>query len=139
MIFILSVIDVIISLYWIFSYIIFQTAQKIFEANNFCLVFSVIYLFIFTFTFVYLFCILLHFTNLNFNSIDSILKPQKILIKYFSISGGISLAEVILAGVLKQLGRSVSPYIYTYIITVLSLANDDLFRQNRRSKFNRRI
>jgi putative flippase GtrA len=52
------------------------------------------------------------------------------LIKYFSISGGISLIEVILAGILKQLGRSVS--INIYIILIIILANDDLFRQNNR-------
>lgn len=112
----LSIIDLIISLYWLLSYIIFQKAEDISQSSVFCLIFSVVYLFIFTFTFIYLFCVFLHFTNLNFNSIDSILKPQKVLIKYFSISGGISVLEVILAGVLGQLGRSVS--IYIYIITI---------------------
>ena len=119
MIFMLSIIDLIISLYWVLSYIIFHNAQDIAEAPGFCVVLSVVYLFIFTFSFVYLFCILLHFTNLNFNSIDSILKPQKVLIKYFSISGGISLLEVILAGILKRLGRSVSIYIYIIFICMI--------------------
>lgn len=112
MIFILSIIDFLTSIYWILSYMIFHSAQDIVDSKNFCLILSVIYLFIFSFTFVYLFCILLHFINLNYNSIDSILKPQKILIKYISISGGISIAEVILTGMLKQLGRGVCNIIY---------------------------
>ena len=95
-------------IYWLLSYINFYDYDDINESKTLCKAFSIVYLFLFTFSLLYLFCVLFHFINLTFNSIESILKPYKVLIKYISISGAISLIEVIVAIFLNRLGQSVS-------------------------------
>ena len=86
----------------------FYDYNDINESQTLCKVFSITYLFLFTFSLLYLFCVLFHFINLTFNSIESILKPCKVLLKYISIGGAISLIEITLAILLNQLGQSVS-------------------------------
>ena len=108
MFFVLSVIDAITCIYWILSSIMFKTAEQINLSHNLCTLFSFIYLFQFTFMFLYLLCILLHFISLNYNSINTILKPIHVFSKYLFISLGISLIEAILALIFNRLGTSVS-------------------------------
>jgi hypothetical protein len=105
---VLSIVDAITSIYWILSVMMFKTAEQIYLSHNLCSFFSFIYLFQFTFMFLYLLCILLHFISLNYNSINAILKPIYVFAKYLIISGGISLAETILAIIFNKLGTSVS-------------------------------
>lgn len=132
MICLLSILDFLICIYWLLSYINFYDYNDINESQTLCKAFSIAYLFLFTFSLLYLFCVLFHFINLTFNSIESILKPYKVLLKYISIGGAISLIEITLAMLLNQLGQSVSKLIYIYNILNIDLAYDDLFFKNWR-------
>ena len=103
---ILTIIDLLISIYWIISSLIFYNAFQIKEYNEGCAILSLVYIFIFNFQFIFLNFILHHFKKINMNPIEGILRPTKNILFYV-------LAPTIFSGILcffslkiKLIGRS---------------------------------
>ena len=103
---VLPILDCITSIYWIISSSIFRDAQSISDNRIFCSTLSIFYFSVFNFEFIFINFILINFRKISLNPIEGILKPDKNIKKYLTIS---IIATLIIIGIsigIKVIGRS---------------------------------
>ena len=112
---ILTLLDCLISIYWIISSTVFVTASQISQYRAGCFSLSLLYITIFTFEFMFINIILFHFRKLSLNPIEGILKPEKNMCFYISSSLILGFAMAFIAYFFGIIGRS--PMITCFINT----------------------
>ena len=77
--------DLITSIYWLISWLIFYNLEEIQKKKSFCSLISVAYIEVNTFQFTLINFLLVHFRKINKNPLEGILKPNRRVIKYIII------------------------------------------------------
>ena len=103
---IIPILDCITSVYWIISSTLFRKAKNIHEYQYSCAFLAMIYFSVFTFEFIFINFILIHFRKISLDPIEGILKPEKNIKKYITISIILTLLNVVNVSWFNILGRS---------------------------------
>ena len=112
---VLQILDCIQSLYWIFSSLIFKTADDIKNNINGCAVLSCLYIFVINFEFFLMNFLLNNFRQISSNPIHGIFKPFKNMFKYIFISCSFGLGISLYSYFTGAIGRS--PFITCFTNT----------------------
>lgn len=91
----ISIVDGLMSFYWLLSSILMATGKDIEERCYGCFTLSLFAIFLSTFDLAYLNVIIHHLQTVSANPIDGILNPTRKMIIYFLISVGIGSISVL--------------------------------------------